>query len=279
MKKLLFYFAFSFITLTGHCQGKPGIDFVDSNWKELLAKAKSENKLIFMDAFTTWCGPCKMMAKNVFPDRQVSALYNRNFINVAMDMEKGEGIVLKDQYKVNAYPTYLFINGDGKIIHKFVGEHSIEQFIQSGLDALSPVRNLSYYEKNYRAKKNDYDFIAGYLDVLQNAYEEAVTNKVALDYLSEVKASKLEDGGNWDLIENYLYDASSAPFQYVVNHQGQFEKLYGNEKVDKKIYNTYLMWPRNYLHYSSEGKLNFDQKGFDHFLSLLEKSNYIKKED
>ena len=139
--------------------------------------------------------------------------------------------------------------------------------------------NISYYQKNYSAKKSDYNFIAGYLDALQNAYEETVTNKVALDYLSDVKASKLEDDENWHLIENYLYDASSAPFQYVVRHQSQFEKSYGNEIVDKKIYNTYLMWPRNYLHYSSGGKLNFDQKGFDHFLSQLNNSNYVKKED
>ena len=279
MKIFIFYCALSVVTLSGYSQDKKGILFSDSSWNEVLAKAKSENKLIFMDAFTTWCGPCKMMAKNVFPDRQVAGLYNRNFINVAMDMEKGEGIILKDQYKVNAYPTYLFINGDGEIIHKFVGEHSIEQFIQGGLDALSPVRNLSYYEKNYQAKKNDYKFIAGYLDALKDAYEEAATNKVALDYLSHVKVSKLEDGGNWGLIENYLYDASSAPFQYVVDHQNQFEKLYGTEIVDKKIYSTYLMWPRNYLHYSSEGKLNFDHKGFDHFLSQIEKSRYIKKAD
>ncbi len=279
LKLFLFCFVFSIATLSVHSQDKKGIVFVDAAWNQLLAKAKSENRLIFMDAFTTWCGPCKMMAKNVFPDDQVAALYNRNFINVAMDMEKGEGIILKEQYKVNAYPTYLFINGDGETIHKIVGEHSIAQFIQGGLDALSPVRNLSYYEKNYSAKKNEYNFIAGYLDALKDAYEEAATNKVALDYLSNQKLSTLENEGNWNLIENYLYDASSPAFQYLVNHQNQFEKLYGNEIVDKKIYSTYLMWPRNYLHYSSGGKLNFDQKGFNHFLSQLEKSNYIKKED
>lgn len=279
MKILVFYFVLSVVTLSGYSQDKSGINFVDSAWNNLLAKAKNENKLIFMDAFTTWCGPCKMMAKNVFPDRQVAALYNRNFINVAMDMEKGEGVILKNQYKVNAYPTYLFINGDGETIHKIVGEHSIEQFIQSGLDALSPVRNLSYYEKNYSAKKNDYNFIARYLDALKEAYEEAVTNKVALDYLSNQKLSTLENEENWNLIENYLYDASSPAFQYVVEHQNQFEKLYGNELVDKKIYSTYLMWPRNYIHYSSEGKLSFNQNAFDSFLAQIIKSNYSKKEE
>lgn len=279
MKLLIFLFAFSVASFGGYCQDKAGIEFIGSTWKDALAKAKSDNKLIFMDAFTTWCGPCKMMAKNVFPDPGVASLYNRNFINVAEDMEKGEGIVLKNQYKVNAYPTYLFVNGDGEIVHKLVGEHSIEQFIQSGLDALSPSRNLVYYEKNYTANRRDYNFISEYLQVLSNAYEEGATNKIALDYLSGQSPAKLEGDGNWGIIINYLYDASSAPFQYVVDHQNQFEKLYGTEEVDKKIYSTFLMWPRNYLHYSSEGKLNYDQKGFNHFLSLIEKSNYVKKAD
>lgn len=65
-----------------------GISFEHSSWEDILKKAKEENKLIFIDAYTTWCGPCKMMARNVFTDAEVGTFFNQNFINVKLDMEK-----------------------------------------------------------------------------------------------------------------------------------------------------------------------------------------------
>ena len=104
-KRILLPYIFSFlccITIQNSAvaQNKTGVYFTDSSWQTLLAKAKNEHKLIFMDAFTTWCGPCKWMDKNVFPDENVATIYNRNFINAHTDMEKGEGIDLRKKYEV-----------------------------------------------------------------------------------------------------------------------------------------------------------------------------------
>ena len=71
----------------------------------MLEQAKKENKLIFMDCYTSWCGPCKMLAKEVFTDPDVAAFFNEKFVNAKVDMEKGEGPALKKQYGVNAFPT------------------------------------------------------------------------------------------------------------------------------------------------------------------------------
>ena len=74
-----------------------GIDFLhNKNWKEILAQAKKENKLIFLDAYTSWCGPCKHMQSEVFTDMAVGYYFNKNFINVKMDMEEGEGLQLSN---------------------------------------------------------------------------------------------------------------------------------------------------------------------------------------
>jgi len=70
-----------------------GIQFVHTDWETTLKKAKEEDKLIFVDCYTDWCGPCKWMSANVFPDEKVAALYNDKFINVKINMEKGEGIL------------------------------------------------------------------------------------------------------------------------------------------------------------------------------------------
>ncbi len=64
MKKILFLI----IALPFYTLAQQGMKFEHGiTWKEIQAKAKAENKYIFMDAFTTWCGPCKYMAANIFP--------------------------------------------------------------------------------------------------------------------------------------------------------------------------------------------------------------------
>ena len=84
-----------------------GIKFEDTNFSTILAKAKKENKLIFVDSYASWCGPCKLMVKNVFPQKAVGDYYNSHFVNAKIDMEKGEGIDLAHKYNVIVFPTYL----------------------------------------------------------------------------------------------------------------------------------------------------------------------------
>lgn len=110
--------------------------FNDHSWKEILAKAKKENKLIFVDAYTQWCRPCIQMAKDVFTLNNVADFYNENFINVSMDMEKGEGPALGKKYQVKAYPAFLFIDGNGKVVHEDGGFQEAESFIKVGEAAL-----------------------------------------------------------------------------------------------------------------------------------------------
>jgi thiol-disulfide isomerase/thioredoxin len=260
-------------------QNKTGIHFTDSSWQALLTKAKNEHKLIFMDAFTTWCGPCKWMDKNVFPDATVAAIYNRNFINAHTDMEKGEGIDLRKKYEIKAYPTFLFINGDEEVVHKAVGQSSVTEFIQFGLDAISPTRNLQYFQKNYAANEANYDFIADYCKALKLAYENDANSEIALKYLEKQKPQSLIESSNWQLFNQNVFDASSPVFQYVVAHQKQFEEQFEKDIVDQKIYMTYLAWPSHYLKYDADGKLIFNNKGFDSFISQVQKNNYEKKNE
>ena len=70
------------------------IVFREGNWEKILKQAKKEKKLIFVDCYTSWCGPCKMLAKNVFTQDKVADFYNTEFVCVKMDMEKGEGPAL-----------------------------------------------------------------------------------------------------------------------------------------------------------------------------------------
>ena len=109
-----------------------GIQFTDAAWKDVLKKAKAEKKIIFLDAYASWCGPCKMLQKKVFTQKAVGDLYNSKFINVKMDMEKGEGPALSQVYPLEAYPTLLYIDGNGRVLKKVVGALSPEDLIAVG---------------------------------------------------------------------------------------------------------------------------------------------------
>lgn len=118
MKRILALGLVAIISLTGFTlieEEKKGIQFFEGTFKEALEKAKAEDKLIFLDAYASWCRPCKMMSAYVFTKPEVGEYYNEHFINVKMDMEKGEGPNLARQLKVTAYPTFFYINGDGQV--------------------------------------------------------------------------------------------------------------------------------------------------------------------
>lgn len=114
-----------------------GIQFIEADWNKALLEAKKQNKMIFLDAYASWCGPCKLLKKKTFPDKAAGAFFNANYINVAIDMEKGDGPSLSEKYGVNAYPTLIITDADGNIITYTQGYISPKQLIDFGKHGLS----------------------------------------------------------------------------------------------------------------------------------------------
>lgn len=113
-----------------------GINFAHIDFKAAKALAKKENKLIFIDAYTTWCGPCKLMSKTVFKEKAVGDYYNEHFVNLKVDMETSEGIFLGKRYNVTGYPTFIYITPDGTLIKKTMGATKSATFIGYGKSAV-----------------------------------------------------------------------------------------------------------------------------------------------
>ena len=134
MKKILFLIMMVFCLNDLQAQG---IKFFEGDFKTVLQKAKAENKLVFIDCYTSWCVPCKKLAKTTFTEKAVGDYFNKNFINVKVDMQKGEGPALLNAYKVNAFPTFLFLNSKGELVLKDGGFKSAEEFLKVGSTALA----------------------------------------------------------------------------------------------------------------------------------------------
>jgi thioredoxin 1 len=125
-----FTYTSSTSTIENHSSATKGIEFKDMTFEEAKAKAKKTGKLIFIDAYASWCGPCKMMDRNTFSDEGIGKVFNDKFINLKIDMEiHADGPVISRLYKVTAYPTFLWIDGDGNIVKREMGYRSPEQFL------------------------------------------------------------------------------------------------------------------------------------------------------
>jgi len=118
-------------------QSAQPILFSGGSWNEIAAQAKKTGKYIFVDAYTTWCGPCLQLKDITFQDKKAAAFYNHNFINYSVDMEKGEGAQLADSWDITAYPSLLFFTPDGKMVMKQVGYVDGKHLIGFGEQALT----------------------------------------------------------------------------------------------------------------------------------------------
>lgn len=114
-----------------------GISFQQGTFNDALLLAKKGNKVVFLDIYATWCGPCKMLKRNTFSDSEVGEVFNKNFINIAIDAEKGEGEEIARKYKVSGFPTLLFVNPDGSVVKSTMGYHNPKQFIELGKSVLN----------------------------------------------------------------------------------------------------------------------------------------------
>jgi len=234
MKNIFFVLLMLATTSTLFAQASAGMDFHTGNWKDAIAKANKENKLIFLDAYTTWCGPCKKMSRETFTESSVGEYYNKNFINVKMDMEKGDGIGLAKMYNVIVYPTLLFISGTGDIVHRSAGYHTTEQFLELGAIANDPSLRLSAMDDRYKGGDRDPDFLLNYA-VQKFQIMDGTHEAIAEEYLATQDDWGTED--NMGMIFNFASNPDSKLSQYIIDNKEAFYELAGERQVTQKIQN------------------------------------------
>lgn len=116
---------------------EPGIQFIEANWNKAVAEAKKQKKMIFVDAYTSWCGPCRMLKQNTFTDKAAGDFFNKHFINIALDMEKGDGLAFAAKYQIAAYPTLLIMDAEQKSVSMSEGYIDAKQLIEFGKYVIS----------------------------------------------------------------------------------------------------------------------------------------------
>ena len=229
MKKLFLLILISYsITVLA----QQGINFQNTSLKDILAKAKAEKKLVFLDAFAAWCGPCKMMEKNIFPLPAVSEYYNANFINARFDMEKGEGREIAMKYGVRSYPTFLFLNGDGEVVLKNYGYMGEQDFLTIAKEANQPKYRTSSNKELFEKGESNPEFLLNMMSLYaQSDYELA---KKASERYFKVKNNQPLTKDELGMLLYFIKSPSDPNYQIFVAKKPEITKL-----MSEDIYNQF----------------------------------------
>lgn len=213
------------ILCTSSSQANEGISFFKGSWTELLAAAKQQGKLIFVDVYTDWCPPCKQMDKYVLPAPEVGDKYNAAFISYKLDAEKGEGIAIANKYSVKAYPTYLYLDPQGYLLHRAEGYFAPVPFIQQAERALSLGASdnpVSFLEKEFKQGNRNPSFLRNYIQKMSSL---KLDNTAALNaYFTAMPAQELVKPAELVFLGNQVSSIGFQGLPFLLEHFPSLKK-------------------------------------------------------
>ena len=224
-----------------------GVRFEELSFEKALEKAKAENKRVFVDCYTSWCGPCKRMVSSVFPQKEVGDYMNRHFVNVKYDMEKGEGPALKERYRVAVFPTFLIVNSDGTIHAKFTGYTNAQQYMTRLKGYVESDTTLGMLEKQYDAGQRGKELLTVYGELLR-ACSDPRANQVSSELFG-----LLSDEERFSERFRYIYQRvdyfpiGSPEWKFFVENQERFAQLLGGERVPQLLFSNYSFTLSSFL--------------------------------
>ncbi len=220
------------LLIAGACRAQEaGIRFQTLTWENTLKQAQQTRKMIFLDCYTSWCGPCKMLARTTFKNDTVATLFNDKFVCIQMDMEKGEGPALAKRYAVNAYPTLLFLTPDGTLKHSVVGFMNAQKLLTEAQTALQGEETLSAYLNRYTQGERDEKFIRALLNKLYKGGRSDLQSKVATELINTFSDKQFYTRDCWSLIVYHISDPMSPILQKVIAKRFRFERIIARDTV------------------------------------------------
>jgi outer membrane protein OmpA-like peptidoglycan-associated protein/thioredoxin-related protein len=207
------------------------------NFNAIKSKSKTQQKLIFLDAYTIWCGPCKWLEEKTFKDSKVARFFNENFVNTRMNMESEEGLPIAKSYKITSYPTLLFLDFSGKEVLRVEGYKNASDLLQIAKNTLDPTRNLVELKKKYGESKRGFEFIKLYVDVFK---EHGLNyNSVLDEYFRSLKPESKVSPQSYQLIKEYVFSTESEGFKLLEENKKVFSEKVGENEISQLMFFIY----------------------------------------
>lgn len=207
-----------------------------TSWQEALGAAKDANKYLFVDAYTDWCGWCKVMDQKTFTDGDVARLMNDKFVNVKIEMETGFGIDVAMKYRVSSFPQFLVFTPQGKLVYRMYGFRPPEDFLPELRKALDPATQESYPGITSAFPLDAPDFLRGFFGKSKERMVAGIDIESWLDKQDDPTSEVA-----WTVMSRCPLNEKWE--NWVLQHQTELGTLYGAEaeqKVFRIVYGKVL---------------------------------------
>ena len=265
MKKILF----GMLMILACSVGVAQTNFRHLTYGQALAAAKAEKKLVFVDFYTVWCGPCKAMLRDVFPQKAVGDYLNERFVCIKLDAEK-EGKELADRLKVNAYPTFIGFDVTGKEVMRKVGGGDAKSFLADLERQINPEKSPERLVERYNGGERTAELIEAYAALKMNEAEGEMMNNMSnywvkvkevyalvKEYLMSLKDEERLSAKNLFVYMQYTSSPLDEVAQYMVAHRDQFDPA-----IKQQITDRIAMLHKSYMRDCFSRGKNFDKEGY-----------------
>lgn len=198
-------------------------EFRHITFDEALTAAKAEKKLVFIDFFTTWCGPCKKMSSQVFPQQTVGEYMNATFVPLKLDAEK-EGRELAQKYEVKSYPTYVIVDGEGKKVTSFSGAMDGDKFVDKLQSQLDPNQSPERVRERYLAGERTPKLVNSYAMQFMEKRMEKEGFEVIDSYWDSLSDADRLKQENAFLFTTYTINAEGPRFEFMKSRLNDFDE-------------------------------------------------------
>ncbi len=247
--RLIFIKFLSIVLLMGFFfnANSQGIHFQNLSTTEALAKAKKEHKLVFIDVYTDWCGPCKYLSNIVFIDQALGDYMNEHFVSIKVNgedgqeieggefgegNEDGEGVKIMEEFSIDAYPTLLFLDPERKLLKKVVGAMEAEALIEKVKGVISP-ETTKLYQLNARFEKGERNKPFLIELITEKINEEENTDVLMKEFLRLHPVLNLEDKDDFMVFRLMEKDFKHPLVQVFLSHPKKYFELYGNLALEQ----------------------------------------------
>ena len=207
----------------------------DTPYKKALETAKTQGKPLFIMLYAEWCPHCNQMKKEVFSDPVVMDFLKENYVCIWKNIEKEEGLLLKNKYNTKSLPTFLFLDSDETLLYALKGEMKTAEFMTEVKYALNSRMQLPYLEKEFLSDPSNSTTFFAYLNALKKGKDRSELSIPTHIYLQTQSDAQLLSETNWRIIANGVTDINSREFQYVLKHQKEFAAVASQNRVDRKV--------------------------------------------